>query len=107
MKSWDPEALDPAVSSAPYRIFNIGNSQPVQLMVYLEAIEKAFGRPAIRNLMPMQPGDVAATWADTHDLEAATGFKPATPVETGVKAFVDWYRSYYGRLIRAIGASRS
>ncbi|MEI2386955.1 NAD-dependent epimerase [Breoghania sp. JC706] len=94
-ENWDPEALDPAVSSAPYRIFNIGNSQPVQLMVYLEAIEKALGKPAIRNLMPMQPGDVAATWADTRDLETATGFKPATPVETGVKAFVDWYRSYY------------
>ena len=93
--NWDPEALDPAVSSAPYRIFNIGNSQPVQLMVYLEAIEKAVGKPAIRNLMPMQPGDVAATWADTRDLESMTGFKPATPVEEGVKAFVDWYRSYY------------
>ncbi|WP_319774092.1 NAD-dependent epimerase [Breoghania sp.] len=95
-QDWDPQTMDPATSSAPYRIFNIGNSQPVQLLDYLDAIEKAVGKPAIRNLMPMQPGDVAATWADTTDLEAATGFKPATPVDVGVKAFVDWYRDYYG-----------
>ncbi|WP_321504595.1 NAD-dependent epimerase [Breoghania sp.] len=95
-QDWDPQTMDLATSSAPYRIFNIGNSQPVQLLDYLDAIEKAVGKPAIRNLMPMQPGDVAATWADTTDLEAATGFKPATPVEIGVKAFVDWYRDYYG-----------
>ncbi|AXS40570.1 NAD-dependent epimerase [Breoghania sp. L-A4] len=92
---WDPENPDPASSSAPYRIFNIGNSQPVQLMDYLEAIEEALGRKAILNMMPMQPGDVPATFADTTELQAATGFKPATPVRAGVAAFVDWYRSYY------------
>ena len=92
---WDAENPDPASSTAPYRIFNIGNSNPVELMDYLEAIEEAVGKKAITNMMPMQPGDVAATWADTRDLETITGFKPATPVRDGVKAFVDWYRSYY------------
>ncbi len=92
---WDPQNPDPASSSAPYRIFNIGNSQPVQLMDYLEAIEDALGKKAILNMMPMQPGDVTATFADTTELQAATGFKPATPVREGVAAFVDWYRSYY------------
>lgn len=92
---WDAENPDPASSTAPYRIFNIGNSDPVELMDYLEAIEEAVGKKAITNMMPMQPGDVAATWADTRDLETITGFKPATPVRDGVKAFVDWYRSYY------------
>lgn len=94
--AWDPQNPDPASSSAPYRIYNIGNSDPVQLMDYLAAIEEALGKKAITNMMPMQPGDVVGTWADTHDLEAATGFKPATPVREGIQAFVDWYRSYYG-----------
>ncbi|MDJ0929847.1 NAD-dependent epimerase [Breoghania sp.] len=93
--NWDAKAADPATSSAPYRIFNIGNSQLVPLLVYLEAIETALGKTAIRNFMPMQPGDVAATWADTSDLEATTNFKPSTSVQGGVKAFVDWYRIYY------------
>jgi UDP-glucuronate 4-epimerase len=78
-----------------YRIFNIGNSNRVELMRYIRAIESAVGRNANLNLLPMQAGDVAATEADTSALEAATGFKPATAVEEGVKRFVDWYRGYY------------
>jgi UDP-glucuronate 4-epimerase len=80
---------------AAYRIFNIGNHQRVELMAYIRAIEKALGMKANLDLLPMQPGDVAATEADTSALEAATGFRPHTPVEEGVKRFVDWYREYY------------
>jgi UDP-glucuronate 4-epimerase len=78
-----------------YRIFNIGNNQRVPLMRYIEAIEKATGKKADLELLPMQPGDVPATEADTSALDAAVGFKPATPVEEGVQRFVDWYRDYY------------
>ncbi|MFN7165612.1 MAG: NAD-dependent epimerase/dehydratase family protein [Pannonibacter sp.] len=81
---------------APWRIVNIGNSAPVQLTDYIAAIEAATGRKAIRNLLPMQPGDVPATWADTSLLEHLTGFRPATTVEEGVARFVEWYRGYYG-----------
>ncbi|ADZ69175.1 NAD-dependent epimerase [Polymorphum gilvum] len=94
--AWEAERPDPASSAAPYRIYNIGNSQPVELLTYLEAIEAATGRTARRELLPMQPGDVSATWADVEDLVAATGFRPSTPVADGVRAFVDWYRDYYG-----------
>ena len=80
---------------APYRIFNIGNHQRVELMAYIRAIEKALGMKAKLNLLPMQAGDVAATEADTNALEAATGFRPQTLVEEGVKRFVEWYRAYY------------
>jgi UDP-glucuronate 4-epimerase len=79
----------------PYRIFNIGNNQRVELMAYIRAIEKALGKPAKLDLLPMQAGDVAATEADTTALAAATGFKPDTPVEEGVRRFVEWYRDYY------------
>ena len=78
-----------------YRIFNIGNSNRVELMSYIRAIEAAVGKKANLELLPMQAGDVAATEADTGALEAATGFRPATPVAEGVKRFVDWYREYY------------
>jgi UDP-glucuronate 4-epimerase len=78
-----------------YRIFNIGNHQRVPLMEYIRAIEKALGKKATLDLLPMQPGDVAATEADTTALTAATGFSPNTPVEVGVQRFVDWYREYY------------
>jgi UDP-glucuronate 4-epimerase len=81
---------------APYRIFNIGNNQRVPLMRYIEALEEALGMKARLDLLPMQAGDVPATEADTSALDAAVGFKPATPVEEGVRRFVDWYRSYYG-----------
>ena len=78
-----------------YRIFNIGNSQRVELMAYIRAIEKALGKPAKLDLLPMQAGDVAATEADTSALTEYTGFKPNTPVEEGVRRFVEWYRNYY------------
>lgn len=94
-EDWDAAASDPATSSAPYRIHNIGNSEPVKLLRYVDAIEAACGVKAIRNLMPLQPGDVLATWADVDDLTQATGFRPRTSVEDGVRAFVEWYRDFY------------
>lgn len=93
--NWSVETGSPATSSAPYRVYNIGNSQPVTLISYIEAIEKALGITAIKNLMPMQPGDVLETSADTQALFDAIGFKPQTSVEEGVKRFVDWYRDFY------------
>ncbi len=95
--AFDPRQPDPATSHAPYRIFNIGNSQPVPLDDYITAVERALNVTARRNLLPMQPGDVAATAADTSALDAWVGFKPATPVAEGVRRFVEWYRAYYGR----------
>jgi UDP-glucuronate 4-epimerase len=92
---WDPASPDPATSSAPWRIYNIGNSRPVQLLHYIEVLEDALGRKAERELLPMQPGDVPSTMADTTDLERDVGFRPATPVEVGVRRFVEWYREYY------------
>jgi UDP-glucuronate 4-epimerase len=92
---WNSGAPDPATSSAPWRIFNIGNSAAVELMAYVRAIEKALGREAKLDMLPMQAGDVPATQADTRALEATTGFAPGTPVEEGVRRFVEWYRSYY------------
>jgi UDP-glucuronate 4-epimerase len=90
-----PAQPDPGRSHAPYRIFNIGNNQPVELIAFIEAIEKAVGKPATKHLMDMQPGDVPATFADVSELEHWTGFKPAMPIEEGVARFVKWYRSYY------------
>jgi UDP-glucuronate 4-epimerase len=92
---WDAERPDSARSSAPWRVYNIGNHQPVELMRYITVLEECLGKKARLDLQPMQPGDVPATYADTADLEAATGFRPTTPVETGVRRFVDWYREYY------------
>ncbi len=90
-------ADDPALSPiAPWRVYNIGNGRPVDLMHFIAVLETALGREATRNMLPMQPGDVAATWADTADLEADTGWRPATGIEDGVKRFVAWYREYYG-----------
>jgi len=94
-EDWDAAAADPATSSAPYRIHNIGNSEPVKLLRYVDAIEAACGVTAVRNYMPLQPGDVLATWADVEDLTQATGFRPRTSVEDGVRAFVEWYRDFY------------
>jgi UDP-glucuronate 4-epimerase len=87
---------DPATSYAPYRIFNIGNNRPVQLLDYIKAIEEALGMKAQLDLQPMQPGDVPSTCADVFALEEATGFRPQTSVATGVRNFVEWYRRYYG-----------
>lgn len=94
--NWNPEQPDPASSSAPWRIHNIGNNNTVELGHFIEVLEKALGLKAIREYLPMQPGDVMATWADVSPLEALTGFIPQTPIETGVGQFVDWYRCYYG-----------
>ncbi len=93
--SWDSSDPNPSTSTAPYRVYNIGNNEPVQLGRFIEIIEEALGIKAKRNMMPMQPGDVPATFADIDALEAAVGFRPATSIETGVKNFVQWYRSYY------------
>jgi UDP-glucuronate 4-epimerase len=98
---WSGERPHAASSSAPWRIFNIGNHQRVELMAYIRALEKALGREAKLDLLPMQAGDVAATEADTTALEAATGFRPQTPVEDGVARFVAWYLDYYGKRAHA------
>lgn len=92
---WSGDAPDPATSFAPYRVYNIGNNSPVKLMEFVEAIEDAIGKKAIKNLMPMQAGDVAATRADTAALSADTGFKPDTSVKDGINRFVTWYREYF------------
>jgi len=93
--NWNAEAPDPATSSAPYRIYNIGNHSPVQLLDYIAVIEKEVGKKAVMEMVPAQPGDVPETYADVDALTAATGFTPATPIEEGVKRFVAWYRDYY------------
>ena len=93
--AFDAAQPDPARSNAPYRVFNIGNSDPVKLMDFIEAIEKAVGKVATKNFMPLQDGDVPATFADVSELSAWTGFKPATPVVDGVGRFVRWYRDYF------------
>lgn len=93
--AWDAAASDAATSSAPWRVFNIGNHQRVELMTYIQALEAALGVKAKLELLPMQAGDVQATEADTAALRSATGFAPATPVEEGIRRFVSWYREYY------------
>jgi UDP-glucuronate 4-epimerase len=94
---WNSDEPDPGTSRAPYRLYNIGNNQPVELMRYIEVIEEALGRKAIKNLLPMQPGDVPDTFADVDDLARDVGYRPATTVEVGVKRFVEWYLGYYGK----------
>ena len=94
---YDTDRPDPATSSAPYRVFNIGNNRSVALGEYIEALEGALGVKAKRNLLPMQPGDVSASHADTHELDAWVGFKPATPVREGVRRFVEWYQAFHSR----------
>jgi UDP-glucuronate 4-epimerase len=93
---WSGDEPDPGTSRAPYRLYNIGNNRPVELLRYIELLEKALGRKAEMNLLPLQPGDVPDTWADIDDLQRDTGYNPATSVETGVQRFVDWYLEYYG-----------
>ncbi|VCU70114.1 UDP-glucose 4-epimerase [Pigmentiphaga humi] len=95
---FDPSHPDPAISNAPYRVFNIGNMQPTPLMDYVHALEEAIGIEAKKNYLPMQPGDVPATAADTSELDKWVGFKPNTPVKEGVRRFVEWYRQYYNIL---------
>ncbi|MBX2899708.1 MAG: NAD-dependent epimerase [Cyclobacteriaceae bacterium] len=93
--AWSGEAPDPATSFAPYKIFNIGNNQPVELLHFIEVLEKKLGKKAVKNFLPLQDGDVPATFANVDDLVNAVGFKPGTPIETGIGNFVTWYRSYY------------
>ena len=92
---WSGKHPDPGSSKAPYKIYNIGNNNPVKLMDFITAIEKAIGKEAKKNLLPIQPGDVPATWADVSDLIEDLGYRPATPVEEGVRRFVEWYREFY------------
>jgi UDP-glucuronate 4-epimerase len=94
--NWRSTAPDPATSSAPYRLYNIGNHSPVALLDYIAVIEKEVGRKAKLEMLPAQPGDVPETYAEVQALQDAVGFKPATPIEEGVKRFVAWYRDYYG-----------
>ncbi|RYG87784.1 MAG: NAD-dependent epimerase [Alphaproteobacteria bacterium] len=93
--AWNSDKPDPATSNAPFRIFNIGNNDPVKLSAYIEAIEQALGKTAIRDLLPLQPGDVPSTYANVDELMKAVDYKPSTPVQEGVSAFVRWYRQYY------------
>ena len=93
---WSGESPDSATSSAPYRLYNIGNQHPVELMRYIEVLEDCLGKKAVKNLLPLQPGDVPDTYADVSDLVRDTGYRPDTPVEEGVARFVDWYLDYYG-----------
>ena len=92
---WSGDHPDPGTSSAPYRLYNIGNHSPVQLMDFIGAIEKALGREAKKNFLPLQPGDVPETFADVSDLTADVGFSPDTSIEDGIARFVAWYRDYY------------
>ena len=92
---WSGQLPDPATSTAPFRLYNIGNNSPVELLAFIEEIERATGHPAKLDLLPMQPGDVLSTSADVDDLHKAIGFAPTTPLEVGIRRFVKWYRSYY------------
>jgi UDP-glucuronate 4-epimerase len=92
---WDGLHPDPATSNAPYRLYNIGNSSPVELLDYIRVLEQKLGKKATLRLLPLQPGDVPDTMADVDDLARAVGFRPATSVAVGVGHFVDWYRDYY------------
>jgi UDP-glucuronate 4-epimerase len=94
-EQWDAAKPDPGTSSAPYRIYNIGNQKPVELMRFIELIEENVGKKAEMNLLPMQPGDVRDTWADTSDLTEDVGYESHTPIEVGVKNFVEWYLEFY------------
>jgi UDP-glucuronate 4-epimerase len=94
-KNWNGMTPDPATSFAPYRLFNIGNNSPVQLMRYIEVIEEKLGKKATKNLLPLQEGDVPETYADVEDLMRVVDFKPSTPVEVGIGKFIEWYLEYY------------
>jgi UDP-glucuronate 4-epimerase len=92
---WNSDAPNPSTSRAPYRLYNIGNQQPVELLRYIEVLEDCLGKKAQKNLLPLQLGDVPDTWADVEALVADVGYRPSTPIETGVKRFVEWYLEYY------------
>jgi len=92
---WDRTHPDPGSSYAPYKLYNIGNNHPVELTRFIEVLETNLGRKALKNMLPMQPGDVPITYADVKDLMRDVGFKPVTPIEEGIKKFVEWYKAYY------------
>ncbi len=92
---WTGKKPDPGSSCAPYKIYNIGNNNPVKLMDFISAIEETLGKQAAKNLLPIQPGDVPATWADVDDLMADMGYKPNTPIKKGIEQFIAWYRTFY------------
>ncbi len=94
-ETWSGDHPDPATSRSPYRVYNIGNNQPVELMHMIRTLEQTLGVEAVKNFLPMQPGDVPATYADVDDLIRDVGFRPSTPIEVGIKRFVDWYRDYH------------
>ncbi|AHG90030.1 NAD-dependent epimerase/dehydratase [Gemmatirosa kalamazoonensis] len=96
---WRSDAPDPATSDAPFRVYNIGNHDSVPLLRFIEVLEECLGRPAIKQMLPMQPGDVPATYADVDDLARDVGFAPHTPIEVGVRRFAEWYLSYYGAAV--------
>ena len=93
---WSGDQPDPGTSRAPYRLYNIGNHQPVELMRFIEVLEDCLGRKAEKNFLPLQQGDVPATYADVDDLMCDVGYAPKTPIETGIARFVEWYKDYYG-----------
>ena len=101
--AFDPLQPDPATAAAPHRVFNIGNSQPTELLRFIDVMEQALGRTAIKNFQPMQPGDVVATAADTQALEDWVGFRPSTPIETGVARFARWYCDFYADGLQSLG----
>ena len=94
-KNWNAQNPDPSSSFAPYRVFNIGNNKPVELLRFIECLEEKLGRQAIKNFLPLQDGDVEETYADISDLEQETGFRPSTSIESGIGSFVKWYQEYY------------
>jgi UDP-glucuronate 4-epimerase len=93
---WDANRPDPGTSSAPWKIYNVGNNRPHELIYVISLLEREFGRPAVKEMLPMQPGDVEATYADVSDLERDVGFRPSTPIEDGVARFAKWYREFHG-----------
>ena len=93
--SWDAAKPDPGTSNVPYRVYNIGNHSPVELMRFIELLEEKLGKKAIKNMMPIQAGDVPGSFANVDDLMRDTGFSPNTPIEIGIDKFVAWYRDYY------------
>jgi UDP-glucuronate 4-epimerase len=95
---WNSDKPDPGTSKVAYRLYNIGNNQPVPLMEFIETIENVLGKKAKKEYLPMQPGDVPSTFADVKDLESDIGFKPNTPIKKGIEKFMEWYLDYYGKL---------
>jgi UDP-glucuronate 4-epimerase len=93
---WDGRKPDPSSSPAPYRLYNIGNNNPTRLMDFIGTIEKTLDKKAKKDFFPMQPGDVHSTYADVDDLAEDTGFRPDTPLDEGIRRFIEWYREYYG-----------